>query len=93
MKGAGLPLRVQGVIVEQGPTDTGGVSSPGGAIVSQGVATVLADPLVASIDVGAAIYPDSARFAKRAVASGRPACVNVQIQRAGAPAVSRRSPR
>ncbi len=29
----------------------------------------------------------------RAVASGRPACVNVQIQRAGAPAVSRRSPR
>jgi acetolactate synthase-1/2/3 large subunit len=29
----------------------------------------------------------------RAVASGRPACVNVHIQRAGAPAVSRRSPR
>ena len=29
---------------------------------------------------------------KRAAASGRPACVNVEIQRAGAPAVSRRSP-
>ena len=29
---------------------------------------------------------------ERAAASGRPACVNVEIQRAGAPAVSRRSP-
>ena len=41
----------------------------GGAIVSQGVAAVLADePHVALIDLDDAIHPNSARFVKRAIA-------------------------